>query len=266
MNSARCSRSRSSRKIIVDYVRWVSVAVKAAASPPDRRRLHRLLSSPSRALREQIRLRQAAEFHWNRVPDQPLWGGISQIDFSRPVSLGENRMSDYVVVEEKDWSDVDVEMARQILHQGETFLKAQLDVALASDRRAITAASIFITFATAILGAALANFVARGSASLLVAGIAASAFMFFGAFFAFNAARPVTFYFPGNHPMEWWSCRKAALQEALGGEAENYQTRIESNERVLAENAERLGFAMRFAVCAPVVALIIWGITFYLAP
>jgi hypothetical protein len=37
------------QQIIVDYVGWVSIAVKAAASPPDRRRLHRLLSSPSRA-------------------------------------------------------------------------------------------------------------------------------------------------------------------------------------------------------------------------
>ena len=57
-----------------------------------------------------------------------------------------------------DWSNVTEKMSRMILERGDTCLKAQLDIALASDRRALTVASVFATVGVGIIGAVITYF------------------------------------------------------------------------------------------------------------
>jgi len=160
-----------------------------------------------------------------------------------------------------DWSDVSEDMARQILHQGEIHMAAQLQAALASDQRATTSASLFAGFATALLGAVLAYSKAHPSDSaLFVGGVVSVAFLVMAAILCFLAARPVNFYWPGNNPVEWFEARDEPLAVALGGEAENYDPRIEANAQFMDNNAKLFMAGALSAVVAPVAGLIVWAL------
>lgn len=161
-----------------------------------------------------------------------------------------------------NWNDVAEDMARHIAQQGEMFLQAQLQISLASDQRAVTAASVFATFATAVLGVTLAYW--DTDIPLMLAGLTASAAMGTGAMLGFWSARPITVYVPGNHPEQWWSCRDAGMAEALGMESENYQNRIEHNARCLESNGKIFFRGMVVAVSAPLSAFAVWGGAAYL--
>ena len=164
-----------------------------------------------------------------------------------------------------DWVGVDEGMARTIMMQGETYLKAQLDISLASDRRAMTLASTFVTLATAVLGASVAYFTQRGTGAVLVGGLITSAAMLAGAAIAFWAGRPINFYAPGSYPSMWWAGRRELLAEMLGGQSENYQIQIEHNEQCLAANARALELGARLATIAPVLGFVAWCISLYLS-
>ena len=156
------------------------------------------------------------------------------------------------------WEGVSEKTVRQILSEAESFMAAQLQVALATDQRAITAASIFSAFSTAVVGAAIAYWAQSEDTPLVTALMVAGVLLTAAAFCCFWAARPINFYFPGNHPASWWNCRTSPLVPALGGEAENYQTRIEHNERCLQANARAFNRRMRLAGAAPLVAIVVW--------
>ena len=84
-----------------------------------------------------------------------------------------------------DWNGVSEEMARQIFQQGETYMQAQLAIAVAADQRAITAASIFAATAVAVLGVTLAYWATKPDLPILLAGLAATFTMTFGASLGF---------------------------------------------------------------------------------
>lgn len=165
---------------------------------------------------------------------------------------------------ERDWGNVSEQMADVILAQGEKFLDSQLKAGLEGDKRAISAANILVGFATAIVGGGIAYFSAGKLAAvqMLIAAIISGGFLYAAACAAFWCARPVDFYYPGSHPNEWYACRRAKLSQALIGEAQNYQERIEQNEKALTANAEQIRLAARLALCAPVFGLISWIITY----
>lgn len=159
-----------------------------------------------------------------------------------------------------DWSDVPEEMARQIMTQGETYMQAQLQVALASDQRAITAASIFAAIGTAVIAAALGYWSSEGDVAILVAGVLAGLCTFAGCASCLWAARAVKFYSPGNHPSQWFDGRHGSLAVMMGGEAENYQGCIQKNEERLAANARSLDRGFRLVLLAPLLALASWAL------
>lgn len=155
-----------------------------------------------------------------------------------------------------NWNGVSPEMAKQILQQGETFLSAQWQAAIAADQRAVTTASIFIAIAVAAVAGTLSGW-------SLSAGFTASFAMIVGAFLCFWSARPSEFYAPGNHPDQWWDCRNADLTTAIGGETENYQARINRNSELLGQNGRLFMWGIYCAVASPVVAIMVFaGITF----
>lgn len=165
-----------------------------------------------------------------------------------------------------DWSGVELEMARTILEQSEAYLKAQLDISLASDRRALTVGSIFATVAIGTAGATMARFAEHKGIAFLLAGLSTATFLVLAAWWCFWSARPILFYSPGSHPKQWWPVRKSPLAEVIGGETENYQKYIEHNERCLTENARALERGSRLAATAPVIGLIVWSVSLYLFP
>lgn len=160
-----------------------------------------------------------------------------------------------------DWTGVDIEMARQIHSQGEAYLKAQLQAAIASDQRAVTMASILAATSLAFLAATLAGWQATKDGGLLASGVAVAITLLLGAACGVWAAKPVSFWFPGNDPEHWFDCRKGDLVKAIGGEAENVSARIRWNNDILTENQQALMAGMVAAVMAPVVGAIVWAIT-----
>jgi hypothetical protein len=157
-----------------------------------------------------------------------------------------------------DWTGVTDQMARQIADQGEKFMQAQLQVALAADQRAMTVASVFAAIAAAAIAGSLTYWDKTASAPILVAGLGGGVWMLIGSGICMWAARTVDFYFPGNHPAQWYDGRREDLAAMLGGEAENYQTRIEANAKRLVENGRMLSLGAKFAVSAPLVAIGVW--------
>jgi len=163
--------------------------------------------------------------------------------------------------EDIDWSGVSDAMARQIVAQGETYLQAQLQAAIASDQRASTMASILATVAAAIIAGSIAYWDKAGDVPVLLAGLTGAVGLLTAAGFAAWAARPTDFFFPGNQPAHWWEWRKGDFIKMMGGEAENYQRHIEANDEILMHNQRAIWRGFKTAIGAPVAAVLVWGAT-----
>jgi hypothetical protein len=152
-----------------------------------------------------------------------------------------------------------LQLAEVVLRQGELRLGAQLEVALASDQRAILAATILAGIATAVIGfgiAWLASFHYPLGWGAIVCGLS----FLVSAGLCSYAARPIGFALVGNLPENWW--RNAVTQRPLAAclkkESGNYQKMIKYNKGVLATNAKHLSNATKLAIAAPVFGLVVW--------
>lgn len=163
-----------------------------------------------------------------------------------------------------DWSGANVEMANLILRQGELYLNAQFQAALAADQRAMVSASLLSGFAAVVFGGTIAYYEQTEGVAELYAGLVVVLFMSTGAFLSMHSARPVKFASVGAEPKVWWSLRGGTVLSAIGGEAENYQERIEYNESVLRKNASFYIWGARLAWAGPIAGLFVWGVTRYL--
>jgi hypothetical protein len=149
-------------------------------------------------------------------------------------------------------------MAEHVLRQGELFLQAQLQTAIAADQRATTTAAFFGTVGTAVAAATIAYWDGSEDVAVLIAGLIGAALMVAGACICLYAARPVDFFFAGNHPQAWFPLRHNPLYDVLLGEAENYQEHIEKNAEFLSKNGRLIGWGAAIAVLAPVVSVVAW--------
>lgn len=157
-----------------------------------------------------------------------------------------------------DWTGVDLEVARHVCAQGETYLKAQQQSATAADQRATTMASILAVTSAALVAAAV-NYATKVDGAALVAALfATAACLLAGAMSAFWAARPVDFAFPGNSPESYYTCLNSDLATVLGGEAENYNRHIEANNRLMGTNQWPVRIAMGLAVLAPLIGALVY--------
>ncbi len=163
---------------------------------------------------------------------------------------------------EIDWTGVSEDTARQIMAQGETFMQAQLQAAIAADGRATAMAGLYTTLALAVLAAGFGYFDSADSNPALLAGLFAGIFLIVAAVFAHWSARPCDFYFPGNQPAQWFPVRTVALAMLLGGEAENYDERIAFNEAALGTNKLALERAHIIAILSPVAGIAGWLLGF----
>ena len=160
------------------------------------------------------------------------------------------------------WADVDEKMATLILQQGEKILASQVQLAIAADQRAISSANTFVTVAVGVLAATLGYYGVEPLLSVLMAGLIGAGMITTAAICCFIAASPRLIHLPGGHPRSWQSVRQAKMNEAMGGEAENYQEQIDYNDQLLMNNSQWLKAGLLTAVVAPIVSSIVWSMSF----
>ncbi len=160
-----------------------------------------------------------------------------------------------------DWSGVSLDTVRQIHSEGQVYLSAQLQAAIAADQRAVTMASVLAATAAALVAAGVAVFQTAQDGRALSACIAAGLVLLFAAACGAWAARPIAFWFPGNTPSSWYDVRRGDFIQNLGGEAENYSDHIARNNEILDGNQNAMLFGMVAAILAPVVAFVTWMMT-----
>lgn len=156
------------------------------------------------------------------------------------------------------WSGVTEPMARQILAQGEAYLQAQLQSAIASDSRATSMSGLFVTLALAAVGAGLGYWQQIASVSPLLSGLTAGGLLTAAAALSAWAGRPIDFFYPGNEPRHWFGNRTGDLVQMLGGEAENYDKHIAINDRALGDSQIALRRAYKLGIAAPIAGAVAW--------
>lgn len=155
-----------------------------------------------------------------------------------------------------------VEVAKEILRQGEEFLKAQLQSGLGADQRAIRTASAAATIAVAAFAGAFAVLNHdKGDAALVAGGVAAGLTAMLGACLCARACLPVSFHFYGSYPRNWilpGILSGTGLATAILAQAQNVQGDIDANERALARNAKDMRGGMYATIATPLVGAAIW--------
>lgn len=161
---------------------------------------------------------------------------------------------------EMDWNDVPDPAAREMLRQGETYLKGLLAAGIGADQRATTLCGIFGAVAVALLAAAAT--IASGSHTdrSLIAGLIAAAVPLFLASFIFGrSGRPIDFYIAGYEPAKLLA---SATSEnwMIRYVCEDIQRRIEHNREVLHKASVLINIGFGLAIFA-----IPFGIAMFLA-
>lgn len=140
--------------------------------------------------------------------------------------------------------------------QASRYLQSQLSTATAADQRAITAASIFVATAVAIVGIG-AN---SQEWPAQIAGALAAASMVVASAFCALAARPRDFYFVGNEPTSWWASEHNDLEESLANEVQVFQEMIDDNAKALSASGRLMRYGMVCALCAPLLGVAAWAV------
>lgn len=155
-----------------------------------------------------------------------------------------------------DWSKADPENIKVILKQAELFLEAQLKIGLAADQRAMVTAGLFAGFAASIFAAVVAYWTRNQDVSNFVAlfGVSTALIISVASYLSARCAVPTKFGQAGTQPKTLWESRKLKdFRTAIGGEIENYQERIDVNNKLLDRNAGRFRFAIMLAILAPAI-------------
>lgn len=163
---------------------------------------------------------------------------------------------------EVDWTSVPDDVVELALEQADKYLKAQLDVSLAADRRALSIAQMFLGLFSA-MAAVVVTYLSKAAhpdVDLLYAAGSFQITMACAVFIGFWAGRPVTFYFPGNWPSSIRELEAKSKIIVKRSECAHYQRYIRSNHEVMGRNAKDLNAANILGVLSPVVA----GIVFFL--
>lgn len=163
------------------------------------------------------------------------------------------------------WQKVELELVKEILREGESYLQAQLSLALAADQRSSVVAGLFTAAAAAII-AGLITLASSEHPShplaIYAGGTVSVTLLIAGASLCIWAARPVNFYVSGNEPKKWYKDVEAPreLRVLLGEQAQLYQEMIEDNNKALRRNSQLFLAGGIAGIAAPVAGAIIWGI------
>jgi hypothetical protein len=140
----------------------------------------------------------------------------------------------------------------EVVREGELKLDAQLQTALAADNRSLTISGLSLTASTTLLGGA-AILTGETHPDLPVIGIAAllGVALLSAGILAMLAARPVSFFLPGNEPENWvpsaWDLPAGAgrtLKRARVEQARVIQKLLSSNSLTAQRNARLVRAAL----------------------
>jgi hypothetical protein len=153
------------------------------------------------------------------------------------------------------------EVAHFILQQSQTYLDAQLRIALASDMRAIRMIGVYTGLATAV-GAAILAYWDRFEQDISVplAGLVAAIFFIVAAACCMRSATPTAFYVAGTEPTGLWQfANEHNFADLVKGESHNYQERLNHNDRLLKKNAHWFLAAAWIGLLGPFAGILAWA-------
>ena len=128
---------------------------------------------------------------------------------------------------------------REVVREAEFFLEAQLKAGLAADQRAMSLAGTSAAVTAVLIGGTISLLAAKVAVWPHVLAILPLVICLMNAIrHAFNAAKPVDFYYAGNNPRFWVADvqKKRSLISSLAGQASLYAKGILLNGKVLDEN------------------------------
>ncbi|KPF82725.1 hypothetical protein IP70_19895 [alpha proteobacterium AAP38] len=163
------------------------------------------------------------------------------------------------------WTGVRDETAREILRQGEAYLAAQLQCAIAADQRAMTMATMYAAFATGLIGGGATLLLGNLSSPIGWGASAAGTVFLAGCGLLTYAARPIDFHYAGAHPAAWFTEEdlRGDLVVAICESARLYQRRIERNDGIMDRNGKFTRWGSWCAFTAPLVGaltfLAVWA-------
>lgn len=163
---------------------------------------------------------------------------------------------------EIDLSEISDEMAREILRQGEMHVEALLSSSIAVDQKAINLAGIFAIILTAVLGGFVIIVTGKeGPLAILISAIVTATMLFAGVVLCVVASWPSKFHIVGNEPKNWLepSVAHKPIIEAIVGEAQNCQDKIDFNKAVLRKQTRVLGWGAHVGFLAPAVGIAVWA-------
>lgn len=164
------------------------------------------------------------------------------------------------IQKEFEWVNSPDDVLDVAFEQADRYLKAQLEVSLAADRRAISIAQIFLGIASAS-AALLVTMASKGKdadQSMITALGVFLEMMSGAAAIAFVAATPVMFYFPGNWPSEIYDLSANSAPEVKRTECTKYDKYIRHNYEVIGIAARDLVAAIVVGGAAPIVSVCIY--------
>lgn len=158
---------------------------------------------------------------------------------------------------DKDYSNVDREVARELMRFGEMQLHAQLTIAIASDQRASMMCGVLVTSMLACFGAAGVSYNA-GLTVFLVATLFAGVALLVAILACIKAFWPGMIYLPGTQPKQWLGedVLYGCLVDTMVHQSTRYQEMIDSNELKNALAAKWLKRGILVAVSSPAIGAI----------
>lgn len=158
------------------------------------------------------------------------------------------------------YSIVKIDVAKEIIRLSELKIQAQLQIGIAANQRSATLCGIFSTSTIAVMGAVFVYIDKNADNSIEIAGSCCSVMLFAAALCCLKALWPTSFATAGIEPKNWLyrDALLGSIEDTLLNEAENYQSKIESNRITNKKCAIWFKMGASIGCAAPIVSLLIW--------
>lgn len=159
-------------------------------------------------------------------------------------------MTDHHAARSSVFAKASPEMLQEVIREAELYLTYQVQLALASDQRALTFSSVVGAVLAGVIGS-IAVLHSTGTDPALILPWAIPLIICGGVslLFAITASRPVDFATPGNNPRVWAEDIEAgqSLHQSLAEMVALYERSITDNSEVMIANARAMTIALRWS-------------------
>lgn len=168
----------------------------------------------------------------------------------------------------RDWKTKKPELIREASRHAESRLAAQLQIATSADQRAAVLGGIYVAAATGIIGALATGASTKLNLALTVGACISAAAFLIGAYLCIFAMLPINFDIAGNEPSNWYDDIDAdrSLQETMGEQLDCFDEAIKDNNIRVARNARFFKAGALIGISAPIIGILVAGITCLFLP